>query len=148
MIKNLIIAVVGLLILGGVFVYIVPMLDDESAQVACTQEAMLCLDGSYVGRTGPSCEFAACPALPPAVYSCDNDKSVTVTFASETAMVELSDGRTMLLTLKEAASGAKYTNSDESFVFWTQDYGAFIEENGVTTFAACHIDDLTFPEVN
>jgi len=30
-------------------------------QVACTQEARLCPDGSYVGRTGPKCEFAACP---------------------------------------------------------------------------------------
>jgi hypothetical protein len=29
--------------------------------VACTQEAMECPDGSYVGRTGPNCEFAACP---------------------------------------------------------------------------------------
>src|SRR3989344_4844968 len=29
--------------------------------VSCTQEAMLCPDGSYVGRTGPKCEFASCP---------------------------------------------------------------------------------------
>ncbi|MEK6946090.1 MAG: IPT/TIG domain-containing protein [Nanoarchaeota archaeon] len=29
---------------------------------ACTQEAMQCSDGSYVGRTGPNCEFASCPA--------------------------------------------------------------------------------------
>lgn len=29
-------------------------------QVACTQEAKLCPDGSYVGRTGSQCEFAAC----------------------------------------------------------------------------------------
>ncbi len=28
----------------------------------CTQEAKLCPDGSYVSRTGPKCEFAACPA--------------------------------------------------------------------------------------
>lgn len=28
--------------------------------VSCTQEAKLCSDGSYVGRTGPNCEFAAC----------------------------------------------------------------------------------------
>ncbi|MEX1027322.1 MAG: hypothetical protein WD049_04845 [Candidatus Paceibacterota bacterium] len=38
--------------------------DGESADAeprACTQEAMLCPDGSYVGRTGPNCEFAACP---------------------------------------------------------------------------------------
>ncbi len=30
-------------------------------EVACTQEAKLCPDGSYVGRTGPNCEFAECP---------------------------------------------------------------------------------------
>lgn len=28
----------------------------------CTQDAKLCPDGSYVGRTGPDCQFAACPA--------------------------------------------------------------------------------------
>lgn len=27
----------------------------------CTMEAKLCPDGSYVGRTGPNCEFARCP---------------------------------------------------------------------------------------
>jgi hypothetical protein len=29
--------------------------------VACTMEAKECPDGSWVGRTGPSCAFAACP---------------------------------------------------------------------------------------
>jgi len=28
---------------------------------ACTLEAKLCPDGTYVGRTGPNCEFAPCP---------------------------------------------------------------------------------------
>lgn len=28
---------------------------------ACTMEAKLCPDGSYVGREGPNCEFAPCP---------------------------------------------------------------------------------------
>lgn len=28
---------------------------------ACTEEAKQCPDGSYVSRTGPSCEFAPCP---------------------------------------------------------------------------------------
>jgi hypothetical protein len=28
---------------------------------ACTQEAKLCPDGSYVGRVGPYCAFAPCP---------------------------------------------------------------------------------------
>jgi hypothetical protein len=29
---------------------------------ACTMDAKQCPDGSYVGRIGPSCEFAACPS--------------------------------------------------------------------------------------
>jgi hypothetical protein len=33
----------------------------EGERTACTQEAKLCPDGSYVGRTGPNCEFAPCP---------------------------------------------------------------------------------------
>lgn len=32
-----------------------------TGQTACTQEAKQCPDGSYVGRTGPNCEFSACP---------------------------------------------------------------------------------------
>lgn len=33
--------------------------------IACTMEAKLCPDGSAVGRTGPNCEFAACPEAKP-----------------------------------------------------------------------------------
>ena len=33
--------------------------------VACTMEAKQCPDGSYVGRTGPNCEFSACPTSEP-----------------------------------------------------------------------------------
>jgi hypothetical protein len=29
--------------------------------VACTMDARMCPDGSYVGRSGPACKFAACP---------------------------------------------------------------------------------------
>lgn len=34
-------------------------------QEACTMEAKLCPDGTAVGRTGPNCEFAECPANGP-----------------------------------------------------------------------------------
>ncbi len=33
--------------------------------VMCTQDARECPDGSYVGRTGPNCEFAKCPETEP-----------------------------------------------------------------------------------
>src|SRR3569623_204906 len=34
----------------------------DQGGVVCTMEAKLCPDGSYVGRTGPNCEFSACPS--------------------------------------------------------------------------------------
>lgn len=37
-----------------------PQMDE---QISCTQEAKLCPNGSAVGRTGPNCEFAACPKV-------------------------------------------------------------------------------------
>lgn len=33
--------------------------------VVCTDDAMECPDGSYVGRTGPNCEFVQCPVAKP-----------------------------------------------------------------------------------
>src|SRR5438309_2162374 len=57
---------------------------DEAAYVprgeACTQEAKQCPDGSYVGRTGPNCEFTTCPNSNTSV----SDGSTTPT-TSETA---------------------------------------------------------------
>src|SRR3989344_4324575 len=35
----------------------------DSGPVACTIEAKLCPDGSYVGRQGPKCEFVKCPDI-------------------------------------------------------------------------------------
>lgn len=37
--------------------------------VACTLEAKQCPDGSYVSRTGPNCEFAACTGVGNGVFS-------------------------------------------------------------------------------
>ena len=34
---------------------------DEKEPIACTMDAKLCPDGSYVSRHGPDCEFDACP---------------------------------------------------------------------------------------
>ena len=39
-----------------------PKSNSNNGGKACTQDAKLCPDGSYVGRTGPNCEFTACPS--------------------------------------------------------------------------------------
>ena len=44
---------------GGVNYYL--MNKQSPKQTACTIEAKVCSDGSSVGRTGPNCEFVACP---------------------------------------------------------------------------------------
>ncbi len=35
--------------------------NNNPGAIFCTQEAKQCPDGSYVGRTGPKCEFSPCP---------------------------------------------------------------------------------------
>jgi len=47
---------------GGVYWYSLKP-SAVPTQMACTMEAKLCPDGSSVGRTGPNCEFAACPTV-------------------------------------------------------------------------------------
>jgi len=39
---------------------------DTSSDIAtCTQEGMICPDGSVVGRSGPKCEFSPCLNISP-----------------------------------------------------------------------------------
>jgi len=53
---------------GGILAYQYLWLPKEEVKnsqkpIACTQEAKICPDGSFVGRTSPKCEFAECPAV-------------------------------------------------------------------------------------
>lgn len=38
-----------------------PQVPKEDEPIACTADAMMCPDGSYVGRVAPDCKFAMCP---------------------------------------------------------------------------------------
>ena len=59
--KIKIIAIVIVLVLVAIGVVGYKLYQKPNGQVACTEEAKICPDGSAVGRTGPKCEFAACP---------------------------------------------------------------------------------------
>ena len=60
----IILIIVGVLVIaGGIWVW----QSQKEKSVACTQDAKLCPDGSYVSRTGPNCEFTACPEVKPEV---------------------------------------------------------------------------------
>ncbi len=58
-----IVLLVGLLMLA-LFSQTLPMTGNEEkleGPYACNGDAMICPDGTSVGRQGPSCEFTACP---------------------------------------------------------------------------------------
>lgn len=90
-----------------------------------------------------------------AKYSCDAGKNITAmymnattsTTTGNTVILTLSDGRTMTLPQTISADGARYSNGNpqvaegqpgaETFIFWSKGNGAFIEENGTTTYDNC-----------
>ncbi|MFH0804102.1 MAG: MliC family protein [Candidatus Zambryskibacteria bacterium] len=76
-------------------------------------------------------------------FVCDASKSIIATFYptdDKFVDLKLSDGRNMSVPHTVSASGARYANQDESFVFWNKGDTAFITEgNSVTTFNNCVI---------
>lgn len=90
-----------------------------------------------------------------AVFNCDNAKTINALFFNDKVELGLSDARNMLLPQAISASGVRYANSDESFVFWNKGDTAFVTENNKTTFENCvikkDISDLIkvdFPKPN
>lgn len=66
--KNKVILLIIFLILVGVgaglyFTFVYKPKTAQPNVVFCTQDAKMCPDGSYVGRTGPKCEFTPCPEI-------------------------------------------------------------------------------------
>jgi membrane-bound inhibitor of C-type lysozyme len=70
-------------------------------------------------------------------FSCAGNKTIQALFFADKAELTLSDGRHMLLLQAISASGARYANTDESFVFWNKGNTAFIEESQKITFKDC-----------
>jgi hypothetical protein len=75
-----IVIIIILLILGGIFLASRTPATNTPVDVACTMEAKLCPDGSSVGRSGPKCEFAACPENINTTYKTFDDTKNNLTF--------------------------------------------------------------------
>ena len=65
------------------------------------------------------------------------NKNISALFFKDKVELTLSDERNMLLMQVVSASGARYANTDESFVFWNKGDTAFVTEGDKTTFADC-----------
>lgn len=57
-------AVIALLAVSAVACTQTSAPDTTQPGIACTEEARQCPDGSFVGRSGPQCEFI-CPSATP-----------------------------------------------------------------------------------
>lgn len=67
--QKTLIGVLLVLVVGSIIVFSLAVLKKPetavkptpSVNVACTMDAKMCPDGSYVGRIAPNCDFAMCP---------------------------------------------------------------------------------------
>lgn len=80
------------------------------AGVACTMEAKQCPDGSYVGRTPPTCEFTPCPTPTPAPTpvsgtsgSCTSDSDCAPGYSCEDISPVVREGTQNLRCWKNGA---------------------------------------------
>jgi membrane-bound inhibitor of C-type lysozyme len=86
----------------------------------------------------PSHALAETPVAT-AVFKCDGGKTIDATFYASSVDLKLSDGRSMKVPQAMSASGARYANKDETFVFWNKGDTAFVTEgkDGKETFSGC-----------
>jgi membrane-bound inhibitor of C-type lysozyme len=75
----------------------------------------------------PSHAMAETPVAS-AVFKCDGGKSIDAAFYASSVDLKLSDGRSMKVPQAMSASGARYANEDETFVFWNKGDTAFVTE--------------------
>lgn len=76
-----VIAIILILLPVGAYLFL-----NSNKQVACTTEAKLCPDGTYVSRTGPKCEFTACPSNPRLNWKTYIDNDYNFSFAYPPAL--------------------------------------------------------------
>lgn len=74
-----------------------------------------------------------------AVFKCQGGKSIEATFYANSVSLKLSDGRSLMVPQAMSASGARYANKDETFVFWNKGDTAFVTEgkDGKETYSGC-----------
>jgi membrane-bound inhibitor of C-type lysozyme len=72
-------------------------------------------------------------------FKCESGKLIEAMFYSDKVELKLSDGRTLTVPQAMSASGARYANKDETFVFWNKGDTAFVTEgkDAKETYSGC-----------
>lgn len=99
--------------------------------------AGMCLCHFTRAKLGLDNVFSSPEIIATGIYYCDDIKAIVADFRKATVSLRLSDGREMTLPQVISASGARYANADESFVFWNKGNTAFIQEGENYTYQNC-----------
>jgi len=80
-------------------------------------------------------------------FSCEQGKTVGAVFYKTKVDLTLSDGRKLMLPQTISASGARYTNASQSFVFWNKGNTAYITEGKSEPQAETYTNCVTPGEI-
>lgn len=72
-----------------------------------------------------------------AIYRCDDNKFIIADYFDQEVTLRLSDNRLMILPQTISASGVRFADENEVFVFWNKGNTAFIDELNEQTFSNC-----------
>ena len=112
---------------------------------------------AYFGlhSSSPTSTTTGSSPIATASYMCSDNKTITAQYFDGTSkpstdpnqpptpggsvQLSLSDGRTMTLAQTISADGARYANSDESFVFWNKGNGATVTEGSAPSYTCISV---------
>lgn len=134
--KNLNVAFTAIIVIatiGFIVLVITRSANPTPNNVACTMDALICPDGTAVGRSGPDCAFAPCPQAPEDVPTRDDvqahidskDNLIRVT------SVERDDIVSSPLTITGEARGTWFFEA--SFPISVVDWDGLIIGEGIAT---------------
>jgi len=118
-------------IIGAIFVF-TQNKKEVPTEIACTMDALICPDGTAVGRTGPNCSFAPCPSVPP-VTSID-DIQAHINSKSDLIIVESPTRGSVISTPVTITGKARgYWFFEASFPITIVDWNGLIIGEGIAT---------------
>jgi hypothetical protein len=93
--------------------------------------------GFQLGRTFEKKFILGEPITGFVKFVCPGGKTIDAQFYKNFVHLEFGWQKTLYLPQTISASGARYANSNESFIFWNKGNAAFIQQNGTTTLDNC-----------
>mgnify|MGYP001585179338 FL=1 len=138
MVKNLLIAIGGLLVLAVLWTGWQAYEGQQAPVVG--EEAMQDPEGTRL----------AGDAIP-VPYVCADGKTLGIIYDESYAQVQFEDGTSQGLIRGDVEGGSGdevvFGNADGTVQLWVKEFSAFLMQNGVEVYSACRVTDAAYPVV-